>query len=157
MQMVRPWLMIGRYVETADITFLKQYNIKSMLQLQVSINQPGVNSLYLPIKDGVAISEASFEKAIQFIQAQYVEENNILIACELGISRAPIFAMAALMVTENASVLDAYYAVHEVNPNALPHPQLMKSLIDYFHSPETFVEVWSEIHRYRDQKVLSGY
>lgn len=154
MHMIRPWLMIGRYVETADITFLIQYNIKSMLQLQLSIAQPGIETLYLPLKDGFPIPEASFNKAIQFIRSQYEQDNNLLIACELGISRAPTMAMLALMELEHCSIVDAYSAIHSANPYALPHPQLVKSLIEYTHSSETFVEVWSTIHRYREAQAL---
>lgn len=154
MEMIRPWLMIGRYTDSADITFLRQYNIKSMLQLQVSINQPGVETLHLPIKDGVPISTAIFDKALTFIRTQYEQGNNLLISCEMGMSRAPIIAMLALMDIEGCSIIDAYYAIYDVNPFALPHPQLVKSLIEYTHSSETFVEVWSTIHRYRDSKAL---
>ncbi len=132
MYMIRPWLYIGKYSETQEEWLLRSCQIGAMLQLDEAVEQPGVESLFLPVEDGEPLQSEMLRQGLRFVQTQKAWGRNVLIACGAGVSRATTFAIAALKDEENLSLLDAVREVHARHPEALPHPELWKSLCLFY-------------------------
>ena len=142
MYQVRDWLWIGKYTETLLPDALGQHGIKAMLQLAAPVVQPGVESLYLIVEDGVPLHPVVLERGIKFARAQKAQGHPVLVACGAGISRSSAFATAVLKEEENLTLLDAFAHVHEVHPYAMPHPELWKSMCAYYGEDTPFLTVW---------------
>ena len=132
MYAVNDWLRVGKYRETRDPGLLGAMNIGAMLQLAELVEQPGITTLYLPVEDGIPLSLNLLARGLVFVEDQYAAGKNILIACGAGISRAVTFSMAALREAEGISLVEAYRAINQVHPMALPHPALLESLCQYY-------------------------
>jgi protein-tyrosine phosphatase len=138
MSTIRPWLCIGRLRETYDFRLLQAEGIGAMLQLAERVQQPGMETFYLPVEDGRAITPEQFQAAVDFIRRQKNGERATLIACGLGISRAATFAIAALKEIEGLSLLDALQEIRVRHVEARPHPVLWRSLCDRYDEPTPY-------------------
>jgi dual specificity protein phosphatase-like protein len=141
MYMIRPWLYIGKYSETQESWLLRSCQIGAMLQLDEAVEQPGIVSLFLPIEDGEPLAPEGLKRGLDFVQAQKSWGRNVLIACGAGVSRAVTFAIAALKEEEKLSLLDAVREVHARHAEALPHPELWKSLCQYYGENLTLMQM----------------
>ncbi len=132
MNKIRDWLYVGKYVHTANLNLLKRANISAMLQLAEHVKQPQVDTLYLPVDDGVALPDGALKKGVSFIRAHKLLGNVVLVACGAGISRSVTFAMAAMIEEEKLTFADAYREIFAVHPDAMPNPFLCESLSAYY-------------------------
>jgi len=132
MYMIRPWLYVGKYSETQEEWLLRSCQIGAMLQLDEAVELPGVASLFLPVEDGEPLQPEMLRQGLQFVETQRSWGHNVLIACGAGVSRATTFAIAALKEEEKLSLLDAVREVHARHQEALPHPELWKSLCLFY-------------------------
>lgn len=145
MQQVRSWLFVGKYTETLNADALERCEIRAMLLLAVSVEHQRIRSLYLPVDDGVPLHENALAEGVAFVRSEYAQGNRALIACGAGISRATTFAIAVLKEEENLSLLDAFYEIAQVHPSGMPHPELWKSLCDYYREDVPFLDMWRQI------------
>ena len=67
MDAVRPWLYIGRYRETQDYDLLVRAGISAMLQLAEQVRQPGIETLYLAVRDGETLAPATLRRGLDFV------------------------------------------------------------------------------------------
>ncbi len=148
MDEVRPWLFVGRYLNSRDPDLLRRCQIKAMLHLAEDVRQPGVISLYLAVDDGVPLPIPALQSGLEFIHTQKAMEHRVLVACGAGISRSVSFVIAALKEEEGLSLVDAYHAVWQVHPEAMPHPALWQSLQDYYHEDTSFGEVFDLLRQW---------
>lgn len=135
MHKIRNWLFIGKYRETISHPLLHSYRIEAMLHLVEDVQHKGIETLYMPIDDGVPVRQEILKRGIDFICEQKAQGKVILSACGAGISRSTTFAMGALMQEEKIDIWEAYQAILDRNPDALPAPDLVVSLGDYFGTP----------------------
>ncbi|MBN1933664.1 MAG: dual specificity protein phosphatase family protein [Anaerolineae bacterium] len=140
---IRPWLFIGKYRQTRSLPLLQSYNIGAMLQLAELVEQPGIDSLYLPIEDGEPLSVDLLKQGIDFIRHHHDSGHRVLIACGAGISRSAAFAMAALKEIESLGLLEALRAIKQVYPKAMPHMALWESLCAYYQEDVSFWDTLS--------------
>jgi hypothetical protein len=145
MQQVRTWLFVGKYTETLNADALERCKIGAMLLLAAPVEHQGIRSLYLPVDDGVPLREDTLANGVAFVRAEHAQGNRVLVACGAGISRATAFAIAVLKEEESRSLLDAFYEIAPVHPNGMPHPELWKSLCDYYKEDVPFLEMWRQI------------
>ena len=138
MFIVRPWLYIGKYRETLNGHLLSANGIEAMLQLADLVDQPGINSLYLPVDDGLPLPVDLLRQGVDFVRAEKGCGHTVLIACGAGISRSATFAVAVLKEEEGLSLLDAYRAVKSRHPGAMPHFALWESLCSYYQEDVPF-------------------
>jgi protein-tyrosine phosphatase len=131
-------LYIGRYRDTINLTLLQAHNIDAMLQLAERIEQPGIEVLYLDVEDGEPLPTEKLQQGVSFVRDQLAASRRVLIACGAGISRSVTFAIAALHEEEGISLLDAFYDIHSIHPDALPHYKLWRSLCEYYHENVPF-------------------
>jgi predicted protein tyrosine phosphatase len=138
---IRPWLLVGKYAETQDLTLLQSTGIGAMLQLAEDAPQAGILSLYLSVEDEAPIPVASLKSGLAFVREQKSLGRTVLIACGAGISRSATFAVATLKEEEGLDLLEAYREVKARHPMALPHPELWKSLCAYYGEPVPYLQV----------------
>jgi protein-tyrosine phosphatase len=132
MNQIRPWLYIGKYSDTTNLSLLKFHQIGAMLQLAELVEHPGIISLYLNVDDGVPLPEPLLKEGIEFVKAQKNQGRKIMVSCGAGISRSATFAIAALKEIEQISLSDSYREIKLHHPQTMPHPALWKSLCEYF-------------------------
>ncbi len=132
MDEIRPWLYIGKYRDTKDRDLLAYHKIDAMLQFAEEIKQPGIETLYLPVDDGVPIFPEYLQKGIKFTFDQKGLGHRVLISCGAGMSRSSAFVVASLVLDEKLSLLDALIEVKHYHPDTMIHPALWTSLCEYF-------------------------
>lgn len=132
MEIIRPWLYVGKYRDTLNYSLLSAYHIGAMLQLAEHVQHPKMATRYLPVEDGVLLASELLHQGIAFVQDAYQQEQKVLIACGAGISRAATFATAALKEIEQLSLLEAITVVKHHYPDAMPHPALWESLCSHY-------------------------
>ena len=135
MHKIRDWLFIGKYKETKSLSLLNSFGINAMLHLAENVQHEGITTLYLPIDDGVPVKPEILKQGIDFICEQKAKDQVVLSACGAGISRSTTFAMGVLMQEENLNLWQAYETVLEYHMEALPAPDLLVSLGDFFGQP----------------------
>ena len=148
MDRVRPWLFVGRYLDSRDPDLLHRFRIKAMLHLADDVRLPGIISLYLPVDDGEPLPPSALQTGVEFVRSQKALDHRVLVACGAGISRSVSFAIAALKEEEGLSLVDAYHAVWQVHPEAMPHPALWQSLQAYYHEDTSFGAVFDLLRQW---------
>jgi hypothetical protein len=138
---VRPWLVIGKLAETLHTEILTLNQISAMLQLAEAVPQPGIASLYVPVRDGEILTPEKLRRGVDFVREQKALGNVVLVACGLGVSRAATFATAALKEEEGLTLRDAFAAVASARREARPHPELWRSLCDIYGETVSYPEM----------------
>jgi protein-tyrosine phosphatase len=91
--------------------------------------------LYLPINDGEGITGEIFAQVTGFIHQQIQRDRQVLVHCQMGISRSATMVLAYLVEYEGMSLGRAYAQVVRHRPMIYPHPALLRSLVDYYQLP----------------------
>jgi protein-tyrosine phosphatase len=141
---IRPWLWVGRYVDTTNEIELAHAGIQAMLQLHDHAPHAAIETMFLPMQDGVPVSEAMLARGVDFIRKQHTAGHIVLVACSAGISRSVSLATAALKEEENLSLLDALHAVREQHPRAMPDHVHWEALCRYYGEDISFWDIWRE-------------
>ena len=128
MDAIRNWLYIGRYRDTIYATLLEAQGISAMLQLAEAVQQPGVESLYLQVEDGVPLVGELLRKGVDFVLDQKHRSRKVLVACGAGMSRSAAYVVAVLKEDEGLSLLEALRTVKHYHPETIIHPVLWISL-----------------------------
>lgn len=149
MYSVRPWLYIGKYQETRDLSLLQHHQIGAMLHLADIVNQPGIETLCMVIEDGIKVDPVALRRGVDFIRLRKADGLRVLVACGAGISRSVTFAIAALKEEEQITQLEAFQEILRHHPDAMPHPALWESLRAYYQETVSYVDMWEEIHKLR--------
>ena len=132
MYRIRPWLSIGTLRESRNQNLLRVEGISAILQLADTITDSQRKVCYLPIEDEQPIEPHILTTGISFICAQYHEGQQLLIACEGGISRSSTFAIAGLKQLEGRTLPDTLTELRQQHPHAWPSWELWHSLCTYF-------------------------
>lgn len=141
MDEIRPWLFIGRYRDTTNPGYLHQKNIRAMLQLAEFVEQPEIDSLYLPVQDMAPVSWNHLRQGVDFIRQHKQKGNRILVACGAGINRSSSFCAAALKEEEGLSLFEAFKEVKKNHPESMPHEPVWESLCNYYEEKVPYLEV----------------
>ncbi len=129
---IRPWLHVGSYRDTTNLHLLEVSGIQMMLQMAEDVRYPQIESLFIPVADGVPLPLELFERGKQFILQAICNHRTLLIACGAGLSRSVVFATAALKEAEGLGLLEAYQELKARHPEALAHPRLWNSLCGFY-------------------------
>ena len=141
MDQIRPWLFIGKYRDTTNGPYLQQKNIRAMLQLAELVQQPEIDSLYLPVQDLAPVSWNHLRQGLDFIRQHKEKGNRILVACGAGINRSSSFCAAALKEEEGLSLFEAFKEVKRFHPESMPHEPVWESLCNYYNEKVPYLEV----------------
>jgi hypothetical protein len=124
MHRIRPWLLIGRYSETCDLTLLAAHQVGAMLQLADPVPQAGIAHIYLPAEGGVKLNPSLLRRGVDFVLAQRAAGQIVLVACGAGISRSTTFAIAGC-----------------AHPDGIPHVALWESLCTTYYEPIDYLDL----------------
>jgi len=141
MDEIRPWLYIGKLRDTLHLSYLRSKSIKAMLQLAEHVEQSGITSLYLPVKDFAPLRHDLLEQGLVFIQEQRHLGNRVLVACGAGINRSSTFCTAALKAEEGLGLLEAFKEVKKRHPESMPHEPVWASLCKYYGEIVPYLDV----------------
>lgn len=142
MDQIRPWLFIGKFRETLFLDTLRSKSIQAMLNLAEKVEQPDIESLYLPVEDFAPLKFDLLEQGVSFIREQKELGNRVLVTCGAGINRSSSFCTAALKEEEGLSVFDAFKEVKSKHPQSMPHEPVWISLCNYYNErPTSYLEV----------------
>jgi hypothetical protein len=145
MDAIRPWLYIGKYMETLDAELLSECHIRAKLhlidpmsmlsaqKLAEANSSPDMTSLYLSVEDGKPLPPQVLQQGVEFVCHEKYQGKIVLIACGAGISRSAAFAIAVLKEVEGVSLLEAAQIVKRCHPRTRPHSALWNSLCQYYH------------------------
>lgn len=145
MYQIRDWLFISGSNEAADKALLKQHKIGALLSLHLKITPTGVETLFLPVQEGVPLPAATIKQGVGFVQAQHAKKRVVLVACGAGVSRSVTFATASLHVIENIPLHDAFISIHALHNQALPDHVHWDSLQSVYGSDWDYWRVWRHV------------
>lgn len=145
MHIIRPWLLLGKHQETRYLNFLQTHEVEAMLQFAEKVEYPTIESLYLPIEDGIPLTKEVIQQGIAFMRTNHVQGKKLFVSCGAGISRSVTFVIAFLKETEEISLLEAYQTVLKIHTGALPHPKLWQSLCSYYQEDSPY---WLLLKKY---------
>lgn len=141
MDEIRPWLYIGKFRDTLNKAYLDSRSIQAMLQLAEKVEQPGINSLYLPVEDLEPIPSNLLRQGLDFILEEKRTGHRILVACGAGINRSSAFCTAALIEAEGLGLMDAFKEVKKRHLESLPHLPVWESLCKYYCEDIPYLDV----------------
>lgn len=147
MYSIRSWLYVGKFRETLDYKLLHQSGIGTMLQLAEGVEQPNIQSLYIPVEDGEPLPFDRLRRGVEFVRLEKARDQNVLVACGAGISRSASFAIAILKEEEQLSLLDAFRQVLVRHPQARPHLALWNSLCEYYDEDVPYKDIFKLMRR----------
>ena len=139
MNQIRPWLYIGKYYDTTNLSQLQFHQIGAMLQFAELVEHPGIVSMFIDQKDGEPVPYRHFHTGLNFISSHKESGQKILVSCGAGISRSATFTIAAISAFENISLKEAYLEVKRLHPDTMPHPVVWKSMCRYFKDDTSFM------------------
>ena len=141
MDEIRPWLFIGKYRDTLQLSYLRSKSIQAMLQLAEKVEQPNIVSLYLPVEDLAPISDEHIRQGVDFIRKHKAKGNRVLVACGAGINRSSSFCAAALKEEDGLSLFEAFKEVKRLHPESMPHEPVWESLCEYYNEITPYLDV----------------
>jgi hypothetical protein len=141
MDQIRPWLFVGSYRDTRNLSYLKFRSIGAMLQLAELVEQPDIVSLYLPVEDLAPISIQHIRRGVDFIKEHKVKGKRVLVACGAGMNRSSAFCAAVLKEEEDLRLLDAFKEVKRKHPESMPHQPVWDSLCQYYNETIPYLDI----------------
>jgi protein-tyrosine phosphatase len=94
-----------------------------------------------PIMDRTAVHPMILEQTTAFIHRQREAGKNVLIHCQMGVSRAATVTLAYLIQYEQKSLAEAYKLLCAARPFVYPNSLLLESLVNHYHLPYTPDEI----------------
>ena len=141
MNRIRPWLYIGKYRDTLDVSLLQANDVGAMLLFVEEVQYPGIASLHLAIEDGIPLASHVLREGLDFVARHKKEGRTVLIACGAGQSRSVTFGIAALKEEEGLTLIDALRAIVSKHPDAEPHKELWESLCRHYGEEISYFEM----------------
>ena len=141
MDEIRPWLFIGKYRDTLQLSYLQSKSIQAMLQLAERVEQPAIESLYLPVEDVAPVSSKHIRQGVDFVREHKQNGHSVLVACGAGMNRSSAFCTAALKEDEGLSLFDAFKEVKRLHPESMPHEPVWISLCEYYNESTPYLDV----------------
>jgi protein-tyrosine phosphatase len=90
-----------------------------------------VDYLKIPLDDGVPIEQEHIEKAVAWVKKRWNEGKTVLIHCGAGVSRSVAMVICCL-IAEGYTLDEALELIRKKRGCAIPHPAIMKSVIEYY-------------------------
>lgn len=130
-------LYLGNANDAKDMNLLKENNIKSIINISLSIpchyeNEKIFDYLQLPCHDTCQENILQyFDKTFEYIHQKLLLNQNVLIHCQGGISRSPSFVIGYLMKYHSKTFDQAYSFVKEKRKITNPNLSFLTQLTRY--------------------------
>jgi len=98
MKVIRPWLRVGKFLEPRDRELMISSGVQAILALYWPVEDEGIESLYLPVEDGVPLKGEVLRRGVEFILQHKAQGHGVLEACRAGISRSLFSATASAAI-----------------------------------------------------------
>ena len=98
MKVIRPWLSVGKFLEPRDRELMVSSGVQAILALYWPVEHEGIESLYLPVEDGVPLKGEVLRRGVEFILQHKAQGHGVLVACRAGISRSLFSATASAAI-----------------------------------------------------------
>ena len=145
--MIRPWLHVGGFDDTQNREQLISTGIRAVLALNGPVDHEGIDTLYMPIPDGVRLKPTTIREGVAFLLDHKQGGRSVMAACSAGVSRSVTFAVAALKEAENLKLEEALREVATQHPGAAPHQKLWSTIVEYYGEPVTYDRVVDALMR----------
>jgi len=132
MKIIRPWLSVGKFLEPRDRELMVSSGVEAILTLYWPVEHEGIESLHLPVEDGVPLKGEVLRRGVDFILRHKAQGHGVVVACRAGISRSVTFVVAAIKEAEGLSLDEALSNVVERHRFAEPGEVLWESLVEYY-------------------------
>jgi protein-tyrosine phosphatase len=142
---IRDWLCISDYPIASSPEIVKASGIGAMLQLFKEFEMDGVETHFASVSDGLSITSAMIQEGIEFVRNQHAQGRKLLVTCGAGISRSVTFSIIALKEIEGLSMAEAYRAIREIHPQALPDHVHWQSVADFYGEDGDFWKIWGNL------------
>jgi hypothetical protein len=128
-------IALGNWQDARAHDVLQANGIRAVLQIYgPDASPPGFPfaeaSLQLEAPDAIPLPHVRLRKGVEFIQLQREVGRPILVCCSAGLSRSPCFVAAYLHATGH-HLPDAFRTILAARSGILPHPAVLRSLIQY--------------------------
>ena len=132
-------IAIGSIRDAQDVRYLATEHVEAVLRLldEGELEEPPYfrAQLRLPVADGRPLDPTLLRRGVDFIREQRQAGRKVLVHCGLGQSRSPSF-VAAYLHEEGATLPDAFLLIQRMRSETLPHPELVRSLFQYYSLPD---------------------
>lgn len=145
MYQIRDWLFISGSIAAADKSILKEHNIKALLSLHTKITPQGVETLFLPVQEGIPLPATTVKQGVAFVQAHHAKKQPVVIACGMGVSRSVTFTTAALHVIEEIPLHEAFLSILAKHSKALPDHVHWDSLLELYGPDWDYWTLWRQV------------
>ncbi|KAL7721286.1 protein-tyrosine-phosphatase [Entamoeba marina] len=131
---ILPNLFLTNRTSAQDHNTFRDYNIGAVLSLTTNTaNYPdGVKSKHIHIQDSFFfLIQPYLEESFKFINEMMNNNLNVLVHCEIGLSRSASAVIAYLMKTNKWTFKKAFLYVKERRPLVCPNPGFIMQLYEY--------------------------
>jgi protein-tyrosine phosphatase len=140
MDWITSGIAIGSIRDAQDHRTLAAERVDAVLRLLEEAEEEQsllswTSSLWLRVTDGRALDPALLRRGVDFLRDQRNVGRKVLVHCGLGQSRSPTF-VAAYLHEEGETLLNAFLLIQRARPSALPHPELLRSLVQFYSLPD---------------------
>lgn len=84
-----------------------------------------------PLADGPGTAYSEFAAAVDTARRLHRRDGRLLVHCKAGVSRSSAIVATALAAEEDHRLRDAFGAVQDARPHAMPHPALHELAVTY--------------------------
>jgi hypothetical protein len=153
MDWVSDGIAIGSRRDAMERELLQSAGINAILQLYGPERErpdfPHVAvAVCLYVVDGEPLNSESICTGVEFIRTQRRAGNNVLVACGAGMSRSAAF-VAAFLVEEGEDLADAFLTLMRQRPIIMPHPVVLRSLVEYYNVAASTETILARLARER--------
>ena len=132
---ILPWIFLGSYKNASDKEEIRLLNIKYVLNCAIecySHYSKEIKYLHLKLCDHPNFNILNFlDKAVSFIEEAKNNNSNILIHCQLGISRSTSCLIAYLIKAMNYTTMTALQFIKKKRRIVMPNYGFLEQLIKY--------------------------
>lgn len=155
MDWVADGIALGGLREAQDHPRLQREGVTAVLQLYGPDPCPdgfpfAAAVLQLQVIDGKPLPGALLRQGIGFITEQRCQGRGVLVTCGQGVSRSAAFA-AAYLGSQGMDIKEAVLSIQRRRPCVLPHPELLRSLLEQFPAPYPHQDLLVALVRQRKQ------
>ncbi|MDY6778118.1 MAG: dual specificity protein phosphatase [Candidatus Nanohaloarchaea archaeon] len=128
MDQVADHVYVGDYRDAQQEQRLKEAGISTVINLskRPSPELDGIETIHLPLDDSWKNEQEAFNRAFETVLDNISEEKNVLIHCNMGVSRSVSVTAAAIAARDGMSLREALHQIEEQHPRANPHPRLVE-------------------------------
>jgi len=128
MDQVADNVWVGDYQDAQDTEEIKEHSIQTVINLSLrqSVEIDSVRNLHIALQDSSRNEQEQFNQAFQAVLREISKDQNVLVHCNIGVSRSISVTAAAVAERDDRSLRDVLNEIEQKRPVANPHPALIR-------------------------------